>query len=279
MVFFLVLLAAVTHAGWNFFAKKISGNLPTFWLGSMCIDLVLLPFTIVIIARNGFNFQGAVPILISAVFHCFYYITLFNSYKFGDISAAYPISRGTGVAVTALIAVFVLKDYVSGLGWAGIILIVSGILTVGLSNTMTKEDIKSCLFAFLTGLTIAGYSLADSRSAGLNHPVVSLNIMSITSLILVAPVAFRKGFEKTVRENRDHLPYAPVIGLGSMGTYLIIMYAFSLSSHASYIVALRECSVIIASILGFIVLKEKPTPQKIIGIIFITVGLVLIKLG
>ena len=279
MVFFLVLLAAVTHAGWNFFAKKISGNLPTFWLGSMCIDLVLLPFTIVIIARNGFNFHGAVPILISAVFHCFYYITLFNSYKFGDISAAYPISRGTGVAVTALIAVFVLKDYVSGLGWAGIILIVSGILTVGLSNTMTKEDIKSCLFAFLTGLTIAGYSLADSRSAGLNHPVVSLNIMSITSLILVAPVAFRKGFGKTVRENRDHLPYAPVIGLGSMGTYLIIMYAFSLSSHASYIVALRECSVIIASILGFIVLKEKPTPQKIIGIIFITVGLVLIKLG
>ena len=279
MIFFLVLLAAVTHAGWNFFAKKISGNLPTFWLGSMCIDLVLLPFTIVIIARNGFNFQGATPILISAVFHCFYYITLFNSYKFGDISAAYPISRGTGVAVTALIAVFVLKDYVSGLGWAGIILIVSGILTVGLSNTMTKEDIKSCLFAFLTGLTIAGYSVADSRSAGFNHPIVSLNVMSITSLILVSPIAFRKGISRTVRENLDHLPYAPIIGLGSMGTYLIIMYAFSLSNHASYIVALRECSVIIASILGFIVLKEKPTPQKIIGIILITVGLVLIKLG
>ena len=279
MVFFLVLLAAVTHAGWNFFSKKISGNLPTFWLGSMCIDLILLPFSIVIIARNGFNWQGAVPILISAVFHCCYYITLFTSYKFGDISAAYPISRGTGVALTALIAVFALHDYVSGLGWTGIILIVTGILTVGLSSTMTKEDIKSCLYAFLTGITIAGYSLADSRSAGFNHPVVSLNIMSITSLLLVSPVAFRKGFSKTVRENLDHLPYAPIIGLGSMGTYLIIMFAFSLSNHASYIVALRECSVIIASILGFVVLKEKPTPQKIIGIILITIGLVLIKMG
>ena len=279
MVFFLVLLAAIAHASWNFLSKKISGNLPIFWLGSMCINMVLLPFTIVIICRNGFNWHGAVPILISSSFHCCYYITLFNSYKFGDISAAYPISRGTGVALTALVAVFALHDYVSGIGWCGIVLIVSGILTVGLSNTMTKEDIKSCLFAFLCGITIAGYSLADSRSAGFNHPVVSLNVMSITSLLLVSPIAFRKGFGKTVRENLDHLPYAPVIGLGSLGTYLIIMYAFSLSNHASYIVALRECSVILASILGFVVLKEKPTRQKIIGIILITIGLVLIKLG
>lgn len=279
MVFFLVLLAAIAHASWNFLSKKISGNLPIFWLGSMCIDLILLPFTIVIICKNGFNWHGIAPILISAMFHCCYYITLFNSYKFGDISAAYPISRGTGVALTALVAVFALHDYVSGIGWGGIILIVSGILTVGLSNTMTKEDIKSCLFAFLCGITIAGYSLADSRSAGFNHPVVSLNVMSITSLLLVSPIAFRKGFGKTVRENLDHLPYAPIIGLGSMGTYLIIMFAFSLSNHASYIVALRECSVILASILGFVVLKEKPTKQKIIGIILITIGLVLIKLG
>ena len=279
MVFFLVLLAAIAHASWNFLSKKISGNLPIFWLGSMCIDLILLPFTIVIICKNGFNWHGIAPILISAMFHCCYYITLFNSYKFGDISAAYPISRGTGVALTALVAVFALHDYVSGIGWGGIILIVLGILTVGLSNTMTKEDIKSCLFAFLCGITIAGYSLADSRSAGFNHPVVSLNVMSITSLLLVSPIAFRKGFGKTVRENLDHLPYAPIIGLGSMGTYLIIMFAFSLSNHASYIVALRECSVILASILGFVVLKEKPTKQKIIGIILITIGLVLIKLG
>ena len=180
-VFFLVILAAVAHASWNFLSKKISGNLPVFWLGSMCINMILLPFTIVIIARNGFNWQGAIPILTSATFHCFYYITLFNSYKFGDISAAYPISRGTGVALTALVAVFVLHDYVSAIGWAGILLIVSGILTVGLSNTMTKEDITSCLFAFLTGITIAGYSLADSRSAGFNHPIVCINVMSITS--------------------------------------------------------------------------------------------------
>ena len=278
-VFFLVILAAVTHASWNFFSKKISGNLPCFWLGSMLVNLLLLPFTVVIICKNGFSFRGAVPILISATSHCFYYITLFNSYKFGDISEAYPIARGTGVALTALIAVFVLNDYVSALGWAGIILIVVGIIAVGISQKMTRENSKSCIYAVLTGLTIAGYSLADSRSAGLNHPIVCLNVMSIISLLLVYPAAFRRGFSRSVRESVSILPYAPLIGLGSLGTYLIIMYAFSLSNHASYIVALRECSVIIASLLGFIVLKEKPTPKKIIGIALITIGLVLLKLG
>lgn len=272
-------MAAITHASWNFFSKKSSGNLPTLWLGIMCINLLMLPFSILVIIKNGFNYIGAIPILLSAVFHSFYYITLSCSYKFGNISVAYPISRGTGVAVTALIAVFILHDYVSIVGWSGILLIVFGTIIVGLSKTMTKEDINSCFFAFLTGITIAAYSLADSRGAGLNHPVICLNMMNITSLLLIYPITFKNGFLRTIQENSNNLCYAPLIGLGTQLTYILILYAFSLSNHASYIVALRECSVIIASILGFVVLKEKPTKQKIIGIIMITIGLVLIKLG
>ena len=279
LVFFLVIMAATTHASWNFFSKKSSGNLPTLWLGIMCVNLLMLPFSILVIIKNGFNYLGAIPIFLSAIFHSFYYITLSCSYRFGNISVAYPISRGTGVAVTALIAVFILHDYVSILGWSGIILIVSGTIIVGLSKSMTKEDINSCLFAFLTGITIAAYSLADSRGAGLNHPVVCLNMMKITSLLLIYPFTFKKGFFQTVRENRNNLCYAPLIGLGTQITYILILYAFSLSHHASYIVAMRECSVILASLLGFAVLKEKPTPKKIIGIIMITIGLILIKLG
>ena len=279
LIFLLVLMAAITHASWNFFSKKSSGNLPTLWLGIMCVNLLMLPFSFLVICKNGFNYIGAVPIFLSALFHSFYYITLSYSYEFGNISVAYPISRGTGVAVTTLVAVFVLHDYISNLGLVGIFLIVFGTIIVGLSRAMTKEDINSCLFAFLTGITIAAYSLADSRGAGLNHPVVCLNMMNITSLLIIYPIVFKKGFLKTIRENSSNLRYAPLIGLGTQGTYILILYAFSLSNHASYIVAMRECSVILASILGFVVLKEKPTIQKIIGIIMITIGLILIKLS
>lgn len=278
LVFFLVMLAAVTHASWNFFSKKISGDLTSFWIGSMCVDLVLLPITIYIISKQGFNFTGAIPILISAIAHSVYYFTLFSSYKFGDISAVYPIARGSGIAITTLIAICFLQDEISNRGLMGIALIISGVLLIGFSGKLTKSSIKGYGFALLTGLTTAAYSLADSRGAGMNHPIVCINVMSITSLIVIMPFVFRHGIQQTLEKSRDKIKYAPIIGLGSLGTYLIIMFAFSLSDQASCIVALRECSVIIGSILGFVILKEKPTPKKILGIILITCGLILIKM-
>jgi len=278
LVFFLVMLAAVTHASWNFFSKKISGDLVSFWVGSICVDLVLLPVTIYIIYRQGFNFAGSIPIMISAIAHAIYYFTLFSSYRLGDISAVYPIARGSGIAITTLIATCFLHDTISNLGLLGIILIILGVLLIGFSGKLTRNNIKSYGFALLTGLTTAAYSLADSRGAGMNHPIVCINVMSMTSLIAVAPLVFRHGVQQTLIKSADKLKYAPAIGLGSLGTYLIIMFAFSLSDQASCIVALRECSVVIGSILGFLILKEKPTLKKIIGIVLITCGLILIKM-
>jgi len=49
--------------------------------------------------------------------------------------------------------------------------------------------------------------------------------------------------------------------------------------RASYIVSMREFSVVIGSFLGFVFLKEKPTVLKIIGILCVTAGLIFIKAG
>lgn len=278
-VFFLVIIAAVTHAGWNFVSKKISGNLLTFWIGTMFVDMCFLPFSIIYTIDHGFNFQGLIPMLVSAGAHSLYYIALFDSYKFGDISAAYPIARGTGVAGTAVISILLFHEAVSHQGILGITFIVTGIILVGMTKNITRSEIKTYIFSICTGICIFLYSVADSKGAGTNHPIVYLNFMSIISLLPVAHLAFKDGIRTSLTKNRGNLKYGPILGIGSLGTYLIILFAFSLSDKASYIVALRECSVIIASVLGFIFLKEKPTPQKIIGIILITAGLVMIKLG
>jgi uncharacterized membrane protein len=47
----------------------------------------------------------------------------------------------------------------------------------------------------------------------------------------------------------------------------------------SYIVAVREFAVVIGSILGFVVLKERLTVRKGIGIAAITLGLALVKVA
>jgi uncharacterized membrane protein len=72
--------------------------------------------------------------------------------------------------------------------------------------------------------------------------------------------------------------YIGLIGLGAMGTYLIILFAFR-AGPVSYIVAVREFAVVVGSLLGFWLLKERLTPRKVLGIMAITLGLILVKLA
>jgi uncharacterized membrane protein len=73
-------------------------------------------------------------------------------------------------------------------------------------------------------------------------------------------------------------PYIGLIGLGSMSTYLIILFAFRLGP-ASYIVAARELAVVIGALFGLLFLQERFTPVKVAGMIAIGCGLILVKVA
>ena len=278
-VFLLVLFAAFTHASWNFFSKKISGNFTLFWFGLAGANILLIPFSVFFIYRSGFSSAAAVFIFISAAAHSLYYWTLLYSYKKGDISTAYPIARGIGVAGTALISVLFLKETVSLNGGLGIGAILAGVFLIGISRIPgQKFHKKSYYFAIITGCFIFIYSLADNKGANICHPVVYINILDLICASVLAPFAFPEGMKKSLKMLRNNLRDTIIIGLGSSGTYILILFAFTFEK-ASYIVALRESSVVIGSVMGFIFLKEKPTPYKVAGILFITAGLFLLKLS
>jgi uncharacterized membrane protein len=71
--------------------------------------------------------------------------------------------------------------------------------------------------------------------------------------------------------------YSVLIGVGSMGTYLIILFAFQVAK-LSYVVAVREFAVVIGAVLGLAVLKERLSASKVLGIALITAGIVLIRI-
>jgi len=278
-VFVLVLFAAFTHALWNFFSKKISGNFTLFWFGLAIVNLLILPYTTYQLFKSGFVTEAIPFILISIIAHSLYYYTLLYSYKKGDISTAYPIARGIGVAGTALISIYFMGEAVSFSGGAGITAILSGILFIGFSRIAgQKFQRKSYFFAIVTGCFIFTYSVADNSGVELFHPVAYINIIDLMCVILLAPFAFPEGFRKSLIMVKNNFRDTMIIGLGGVGAYILILFAFTLE-RASYIVALRESSVVIASLMGFVFLKERPTPYKITGILFITTGLFLLKLS
>ena len=72
--------------------------------------------------------------------------------------------------------------------------------------------------------------------------------------------------------------YSLIIGIGSGGTYLIILFVFQIAP-VGYVVAMREVAVAFGALLGILFLKEQSTAQKIIYITGIVIGMLLIKIA
>ena len=279
LVFCIVLFAAFTHAFWNFAAKKVSGNFTVFWYGHIIVSILLLGVTAYLLAARGFNREGLPFLAISAAAHLVYYITFLYTYSKSDISSVYPISRGTGVAGTSIFSYFLFHETISQLAAIGIALVFSGIMLIGFSSYQSRRlDKKTFLVALLTGFSIVIYSLTDNQGVARINPVIYLNLINLLALTPLAILANRGGVKKSFSVFKANMKYALIMGFGSVGTYLIILFAMTLE-RASYIVSVREFSVVIASLLGFIFLKEKPGALKIIGILCVTAGLLFIKAG
>ena len=278
VVFSLVLFSSFTHAFWNFISKKVSGNLPITLLGLWMANLTLLPVSLFIISKQGIDLRGLNFIFITAGAHVLYYLFLNLSYKHGDISSVYPISRGTGIAGTAIIAFFLLGERFSALGTAGIMLIFLGVLFISIKKKLLKADLLPIIYAFAAGVSIVLYSVNDKVGVAYINAIVYLNLKDLLAVIVMTPFVYRKGLPQVKEILKEKWKYCVTIGYGSIGTYLMILFAFTMGK-VGYISALREFSIVIGSILGFMFLKEKVTIGKIAGIILVIAGLVFIKLS
>ena len=278
-VFSLVILSSFIHAFWNFISKKVSGNLPITLLGLWMAILTLLPFSLIIISKQGFDLRGLKFILVTAIAHVVYYLFLNLAYKHGDISSVYPISRGTGIAGTAIIAYFLLGENFSAFGIAGITCIFLGILSISIKKKLLKADLLPIIYALGLGVTIIIYSINDKQGVSYINSIVYLNFKDLIALSIMSPFVYRKGGLPQIKEIlKNNWKYCAIIGYGAISAYLLILFAFTMGK-VGYISSLREFSIVIASILGFIFLKEKATIGKIIGIVLVTAGLVCIKLS
>lgn len=279
VVFLMVILAAFTHATWNYFSKKVNGDFTIFWYGCSFAVIILLIYTVFSIITTGFDFDGIPYILISVISHAIYYLAFLYTYSRGDISSAYPIARGTGVAGTAVVSYFVLGASISTIATIGIFTVIGGIVFIGASRSgKNRMDTKTFLASLLAGICIFIYSIADSKGVQYVNPIVYICLVDLLAYSLLAKKANKNGIRKSFNYAKKYIKEAIIIGVGSSGTYIIILFAMRMS-EASYIVAMREFSVVIASILGFVFFKEKPTIFKIIGIVLITAGLFIIKAG
>jgi drug/metabolite transporter (DMT)-like permease len=275
--FALVAGAACLHALWNLAAKRVSGNLGVLWLGLCTSGLALAPFAFYS-ASQSFDPAGLPYIAGTGLIHAAYFALLAASYRRGELSTVYPLARGTGVAGTALAARAVIGERLSALGALGVGAICLGIVLLGLGDVRRPAPARSYLLALLVGLTITAYSVVDKLGVGLVSPVVYLWGLTAIAAVLLAPFLLLRWRREWRETWRSHKRTGLWVGLGSMGTYLLILAAFQ-QAQASYVVAARELSIAVAVVLGVAVLKEPLTVPKALSAVAIVVGVVLVKMA
>ena len=286
-IFALALLSGILNAVWNFFSKKKASDFSVMITGVCVANLTVLPISLLIIALQGFDTR-AIPFMIATgVVEAVDFYLLVKLYQGSDISMAYPVSRGTGVMFIAILSSIIFKEHVSNLAKVGIFLVLSGVLFFSLHKGRGFKDvwesIKKQKIAFLTGLAMVVYTLIDRAGAPYCNPLVYFNAKELISMVLIVPFLFRGGhtishMKETMKKDGK---YALTIGYGIICSYVLILIIYNLFAEAktSYVTPIRETSMVIGAVMGFVFLKEKATVNKIAGILAIVLGVILIKVG
>jgi uncharacterized membrane protein len=277
-VFCVVMLAATLHAWWNFVAKKVSGNLSALWLGLCLASLLSFPFAVGFSRSEQLTLDALPYVMATGILHAFYFGLLAKAYELGDISLVYPLSRGTGVAGTALLAAVVLQERISLCGAIGIGTIGMGTVILGLRSGGHQEGLAGYLHALLVGVVIVGYSTVDKVGVGYLHPVIYISGLFWLATVFLAPYVLLCKRQECLYAYQHLKASICVIGLGSIATYLLILWMFQYGK-VSYIVAAREFAVVIGALLGVLLLKERFTRKKVLGVTAIVIGLVLVKIA
>jgi drug/metabolite transporter (DMT)-like permease len=272
-----VLVAAVTHAGWNAIAHGIKDQLVAFTLletGGMLCGLLLACFAPLPAAE-------AWPYLIASVaIHIAYMCLLMQSFRLGDFGQVYPIARGIApLVVTVLAAVFV--GEVPG-PWqtAGVVVASAGLGGVALWGIRGSQGQGLAVLAAVgTGLTIAAYTVVDGvgvRASGTSLGYTAWLLLIMGVLLPAGAFAVRGG--QLAAQLRPVAVRGLLGGVLSVFAYGLVLWAQTRAELAP-VAALRETSIIAGAVIGAVLFKERFGAPRVVAAALVVAGIGLMLHG
>jgi len=281
----LVLGAALLHALWNLGAKRAGGNHHLVFVSALMASAVWLPVAAPLAWRllAQWSLLAWAMVLASAVLHLVYFNTLLIGYRVSDLNIVYPVARGCGPAVSALVALALFREQLGVLGGAGLAAVIGGIVLLAAgpalwqhahdADTRRRRALGLCWGA-LTGLTIAGYTLVDGYSVKTLQlsPLLLYYVSNLLLVPLLLPRIVRDaaGFMPALRHQ---WPYMLLIAVCSPLAYVLVLYALQLAP-LSRVAPMRELSMLIAALAGGKLLGEPEQGWRLVGAVLIAGGVV-----
>ncbi len=273
-VFIAVLLAALLHATWNALAKISADRL---------VLLAVLKMATTAVALAIVPFLPALPVeawpylAVSVTIHTAYFLSLTVSYRLGDLSLVYPLSRGVAPLVVALLAVLYLGERLDEQALIAFLALCAGLMSMMVSARGAIGPPRAVAAALMTGCLIAGYTVADGAGARAAQDALSyllwLNLFNGLPIILIAVLRRR---QVLVPQLRQVWKAGAVSALVSLLAYWIVLWA-STQAPLALVAAVREVSMVFAMLFGVVFLKERLNLRKVASVFVTLAGTMLLR--
>ena len=288
-----VLCGALLHATWNALIK--AGH-------DKAVDTALVHFLGALVALPFMLWLGPPPasawpfIALSLFIHIGYYTALVGAYEHGDLGLTYPIMRGVAPLLVALSSGTLIGEAPTPAAWLGIAGIALGVALVGLAPRAAHagqplapagQHRKALAFAFTNAAIIAAYTVVDGRGVRTSVADGGGALRYVMALFVLDGIAYpllvwlRRSPAQRVAITayaRRRWPIAALGGSASIGSYAIALWAMTRAPVAS-VAALRETSVLFATVIGSVWLKERFGLQRAIGTAVIVAGVMALRFG
>jgi drug/metabolite transporter (DMT)-like permease len=271
----LVLVSAVLHASWNLLIARSRDSDVATAVAVPLGALLFLPFAI-----PSWRIEPeAWPYLIaSMVLELLYLAFLAAAYRRADLSLVYPLARGLAPVIVLIFGVLALGLSSTPGEVAGVLAVGAGVLLVrGLGRgSPGSDDRAGTLLALAVAATIATYTLVDRQGLRYASPTAYVVLaLGVPGLVYLALVARRRG-AALVRAQLGAL--TAFTGLAMFVGFGAALAALTIAPPAS-VSAGRESSVVMATIMAAVVLKERVGPRRLAGSVLVVIGVALLAVG
>ena len=267
-IFILILVSALCHAVWSAIIKSSKNPLSLMGITSVLEVTIFLPltFTVPFPTLEVWYF-----LIATVIIHVFYRLNVIFSYKYGDLSYIYPISRGSSCLFVAIISILFLSSDISVAGFVGILIVCIGLFLISYSKNLSF-NFRGFALAISTAILITAYTLVDGVGVRLSENgfsyiywLFTLNGIPLLIIGLISKDGLRKRETYTFRSGI-------AAGVFATSSYAIVVWSMQFIEIA-YVSSIREISIVFAAIIGMLFLFEKNAKSRIIPSILIVSGI------
>ena len=274
-----VLLAALLHASWNLLARAPAlGDDGPLWVA---VGASAAAAVVILVSPRPLA-QSWPWLATSAALHTGYFALLAAAYRASDFGPAYTVMRG-GAPLLVALATDALVERLAPATWAGVLVLVAGVVWMGAlarpaSPTSTRR--RAVTLAACCALVIATYTVVDgigARASG--HPAAYTGwVLFLDGLPLAAVLALRARRARAAAA----VPLRAALGLAG-GAATLVAYALVLWSMTrapiAAVSALRETSVVFATLLAALRLREPLGVRRVMASLVVAAGIALQRLA